>query len=39
MKKKVRLKRITDEMQFFKLPLWEVKRKENKNDKSKKYRI
>tara|TARA_Y100001972_G_scaffold119928_1_gene161788 strand:+ start:303 stop:410 length:108 start_codon:yes stop_codon:yes gene_type:complete len=26
--KKVRFKRIVDEMQFFKLPLWEVKRKE-----------
>ena len=30
MKKKVGLQRIIDEMQFFKLPLWEVKRKEKK---------
>tara|TARA_R100000700_G_C3135919_1_gene119403 strand:+ start:162 stop:269 length:108 start_codon:yes stop_codon:yes gene_type:complete len=26
--KRVKLQRIIDEMQFFKLPLWEVKRKE-----------
>ena len=28
---RMRIKRALDEMAFFKLPLWEVKRKEKKN--------
>ena len=37
--KKVRLQRIIDEMQFFKLPLWEVKLKEEKNDRANSKRM
>ena len=37
--KKVRLQRIIDEMQFFKLPLWEVKLKEKKNDRANSKRV